>query len=72
MHPMRNMEWIIVPKATVLAVYLLLADKLHSDNDSMGQGSRFLNFHNARLYVLCLWIYTKSQKKNMVQGTAVE
>jgi hypothetical protein len=59
---MRNMEWIRVPTATMLTVYLLLTGKLYSDNDSMGQGSMFLNFHNGRLYVLCLWIYTKATK----------
>jgi len=66
------MEWIRLPTATTLTVYLLLAGKLYSDNDSNGQGSMSLNFHNGRLYVLCLWIYTKPQKKNLVQGIAVE
>jgi riboflavin transporter FmnP len=66
------MEWIRVPTATMLAFYLRLIGKLHFDNDSMGQGGMFLNFHNGGLYVLCLWIYTKPQKKNLVQGIAVE
>jgi len=61
-----------VPTATMLTVYLLLTGQLYSDNDSMGHGSMFLNFHNGRLYVLCLWIYTKPQKNNLVQGIAVE
>jgi len=61
-----------MPTATMRTVYLLLIGKLYSDNDSKGQGSMSLNFHNGRLYVLCLWIYTKSQKKNLVEGIAVE
>lgn len=68
----RNMEWISMPTATMLTVYLLLTGKLYSDNDSKGLGSMSLNFHNGWLYVLCLWIYTKPQKKNLVQGTAAE
>jgi hypothetical protein len=66
------MEWIRQPKATVLTVYLLLTDKLHSNNDSTGQGSILLNLQNGRLHVLFLWIYTQPQKENLVQGIAVE
>ena len=61
-----------MPAATMLTVYLLLTGKLYSDNGSMGQGSMFLNFHNGRPHILCAWVYTNSQKKNLVQGTAVE
>lgn len=66
------MEWIRLPTATMLTVYLMLTGELYSDSDSMGQGSMFLHFHNGQLYVLCLWIYTKPQKKNLVQGIAGE
>ena len=51
-----------MPTATMLTVYLLLTGKLYSENDSMGHGSMFLNFHNGRLCFMPLDLYQATKE----------